>query len=82
MFKKKKNTFGGKKQEEEKQNPLSSVVKSRKVESVESVPMDAENLSMSADLLSAATGYCLTPEERALLPSSLAILKNEHGFSK
>jgi hypothetical protein len=44
--------------------------------------MDAENLSMSADLLSAATGYCLTPEERALLPSSLAILKNEHGFSK
>jgi hypothetical protein len=44
--------------------------------------MDADSLSMGAELLAAASGNCLTPEERALLPSSLAILKNEHGFSK
>jgi radial spoke head protein 9 len=44
--------------------------------------MDADTISMSAELLAASSGHCLTPEERALLPSSLAILKNEHGFSK
>jgi|EP00802_Teleaulax_amphioxeia_P017411 radial spoke head protein 9 len=44
--------------------------------------MDADSLSMAAELLASASGHCLTPEERALLPSSLAILKNEHGFSK
>lgn len=44
--------------------------------------MDADSLSMGAELLAAASGNCLTPEERALLPSSLAILKNELGFSK
>jgi len=80
MFKKEKHfrekTRGG------KTKSVEFGCEERKVESVERVPMDAENLSMSADLLSAATGYCLTPEERALLPSSLAILKNEHGFSK
>eukprot|EP00286_Rhodomonas_abbreviata_P011435 CAMPEP_0181338604 /NCGR_PEP_ID=MMETSP1101-20121128/28728_1 /TAXON_ID=46948 /ORGANISM="Rhodomonas abbreviata, Strain Caron Lab Isolate" /LENGTH=304 /DNA_ID=CAMNT_0023449351 /DNA_START=253 /DNA_END=1167 /DNA_ORIENTATION=- len=37
---------------------------------------------MTAELLAAASGSCLTSEQRALLPTSLAILKNEHGFSR
>ena len=44
--------------------------------------MDGDTLSMTADCLAAASGSCLTAEQRAMLPSSLAILKNEHAFSK
>mmetsp|Transcript_28676 Transcript_28676/g.55979 ORF Transcript_28676/g.55979 Transcript_28676/m.55979 type:complete len:306 (-) Transcript_28676:110-1027(-) len=44
--------------------------------------MDADSLSLSSDLMAAASGYCLTTEERACLPPSLSILKNEHGFSR
>jgi len=44
--------------------------------------MDGDTLSMTADCLAAASGSCLTAEQRAMLPTSLGILKNEHGFSK
>jgi hypothetical protein len=44
--------------------------------------MDSDSLSFMADLMAAATGTCLTVEQKAYLPSSLAILKNQHGFSR
>uniref|UniRef100_A0A7S0V383 Radial spoke head protein 9 homolog n=1 Tax=Hemiselmis tepida TaxID=464990 RepID=A0A7S0V383_9CRYP len=44
--------------------------------------MDADTLSLSSDLMATASGYCLTTEERACLPPSLSILKNEHGFAR
>jgi len=44
--------------------------------------MDADTLTLSTDLMASASGHCLTTEERACLPPSLAILKNERGFSR
>jgi hypothetical protein len=44
--------------------------------------MDSDILAMATDLLATASGYCLTTEQRLVLPSSLEILKREQGYSR
>lgn len=44
--------------------------------------MDSEVLALSSDLMATASGFCLTTEQRALLPPSLEILKIENKFSR